>query len=243
MSCCFSVSRRYSTFSQRDQGLGVVPWRVHVATGQQASGTDAMQEAAASSSTLVSPGQCLGSAHELRPGDGAYIWGARVRAAVVGTVSKREEPGQLSQVSVVYKKNTSVVPSIGDEVTCRVSRITSRMATVDILCVGQEVLAESSCPALIRKEDVRSFDVDKVEIFKSFRPGDIVLARVISLGDARAYLLTTVDASLGVVSATSPEGATMVPVSWEEFECPITKQREFRKAAKPPVVESAAAAS
>jgi len=32
---------------------------------------------------------------------------------------------------------------------------------------------------MIRKEDVRATDRDRVEIFKSFRPGDIVLAKVV----------------------------------------------------------------
>ena len=36
----------------------------------------------------------------------------------------------------------------------------------------------------VRKEDVRSFEKDRVEMYKSFRPGDIVLARVLSLGEA-----------------------------------------------------------
>ena len=140
-----------------------------------------------------------------------------MHAAVAGTCDVRTEPSQLPLVSVTYKKHTTIVPAIGDEVTCRVSRIASRMATVDIICIGNEALSEA-CQGLIRREDVRDFEVDKVEIYKSFRPGDIVLARVISLGDARAYLLCTTAPSHGVVSARSTE-ATMVPISWEEMEC------------------------
>ena len=34
----------------------------------------------------------------------------------------------------------------------------------------------------IRKEDVRQSEKDRVEMYKCFRPGDIVLARVMSLG-------------------------------------------------------------
>lgn len=41
---------------------------------------------------------------------------------------------------------------------------------------------------------------------KSFRPGDIVMARVISLGDAQSYLLSTAENELGVVIATSEGG-------------------------------------
>lgn len=47
---------------------------------------------------------------------------------------------------------------------------------------------------LFSKEDIRATEKDKVEIYKSFRPGDIVLAKVISLGDAQSnYLLTTAE--------------------------------------------------
>lgn len=35
-------------------------------------------------------------------------------------------------------------------------------------------------------------------MYKSFRPGDIVRARVISLGDARQYYLSTAENELGV---------------------------------------------
>lgn len=89
-------------------------------------------------------------------------------------------------------------------------------------------LFRESCQGIIRKEDVRQIEVragqrvslscmgrsrlthacmsaclaggqvDKVEVFKCFRPGDIVRARVISLGDARQYYLSTAENELGV---------------------------------------------
>ena len=65
------------------------------------------------------------------------------------------------------------------------------------------------------------------------RPGDIALARVISLGDAMAgYLLTTAENELGVVIARSEAGAAMVPVSWSEMQCPVSCSKEGRKVAK-----------
>ncbi|XP_016019707.2 exosome complex component CSL4 isoform X2 [Rousettus aegyptiacus] len=72
-----------------------------------------------------------------------------------------------------------------------------------------------------------------VEIYKSFRPGDIVLAKVISLGDAQSnYLLTTAENELGVVVAHSEAGVQMVPISWCEMQCPKTHTKEFRKVAR-----------
>ncbi|KAL3654020.1 hypothetical protein CASFOL_003701 [Castilleja foliolosa] len=54
----------------------------------------------------------------------------------------------------------------------------------------------------------------------------------LSLGDARAYYLSTAKNELGVVSAESAAGETMVPISWTEMQCPSTGQIEPRKVAK-----------
>ncbi|KAL0927673.1 hypothetical protein M5K25_001871 [Dendrobium thyrsiflorum] len=53
------------------------------------------------------------------------------------------------------------------------------------------------------QQDVRATEIDKVDMYQSFRPGDIVKAEVLSLGDARAYYLSTAKNELGVVSAQS----------------------------------------
>jgi exosome complex component CSL4 len=82
-------------------------------------------------------------------------------------------------------------------------------------------------------QDVRAAEKDKVKIYNSFRPGDIIKAEVISLGDARSYFLSTAKNELGVIFATSVAGATMIPISWQEMQCPKTKTIELRKCAKP----------
>jgi len=53
---------------------------------------------------------------------------------------------------------------------------------------------------------VRSTEIDKVEIYKCFRPGDIVKAEFISLGDSRSYFLSTSKNEYGVLYATSVAG-------------------------------------
>ena len=50
---------------------------------------------------------------------------------------------------------------------------------------------------MIRREDVRQTEKDRVELSKCFRPSDIVLATIISLGDQSNYLLSTAGDSLG----------------------------------------------
>ena len=58
-------------------------------------------------------------------------------------------------------------------------------------------------PGVIRVQDVRATEKDKVRIAASFKPGDIVRAAVISLGDQSNYYLSTGRNELGVVVARS----------------------------------------
>lgn len=46
----------------------------------------------------------------------------------------------------------------------------------------------------------------QVELYACFRPGDLVRAEVIGLGDARSYYLSTAKNDLGVVYAKSAAG-------------------------------------
>ncbi|KAJ5894249.1 Exosome complex component CSL4 [Penicillium taxi] len=87
--------------------------------------------------------------------------------------------------------------------------------------------------ALIRKEDVRAVEKDRVVMDEMFRVGDIVRGSVISLGDQSFYYLTTARNDFGVVMARSEAGNMMFPVSWKEMRDPVTGSAEPRKVARP----------
>ncbi|KAL4920568.1 exosome component EXOSC1/CSL4-domain-containing protein [Aspergillus aurantiobrunneus] len=87
--------------------------------------------------------------------------------------------------------------------------------------------------ALIRKEDVRAVEKDRVAMDEMFRVGDIVRGTVISLGDQSFYYITTARNDLGVVMARSESGNMMFPVSWKEMRDPVTGAAEQRKVARP----------
>ncbi|KAF7588977.1 exosome 3'-_5 exonuclease subunit ski4 (Csl4) [Aspergillus hancockii] len=87
--------------------------------------------------------------------------------------------------------------------------------------------------ALIRKEDVRAVEKDRVVMDEMFRVGDIVRGTVISLGDQSFYYLTTARNDLGVVMARSEAGNMMFPVSWKEMRDSVSGQAELRKVARP----------
>ena len=67
----------------------------------------------------------------------------------------------------------------------------------------------------------------------SFRAGDVVAARVLSLGDARAYL-GTAEPQLGVVMATSAATSLSMAADADAMEmvCEETGLREPRKVAR-----------
>ncbi|XP_074182812.1 exosome complex component CSL4 [Rhinolophus sinicus] len=79
---------------------------------------------------------------------------------------------------------------------------------------------------------MKSSENDKVEIYKSLHPGDVVLAKVISLPDAQSnYLLTTAENELGVVGTHNKSSVQMVPISLCEMQCPKVHTKEFWKVA------------
>jgi len=117
-------------------------------------------------------------------------------------------------------------------VTGKIIRVNPKMATLAIMVVGNKP-CKDDFQGIIRVQDVRATEKDKVQIYRSFRPGDIVRARVISLGDRHSYYLTTAENELGVIFAQSISGETMIPISWQQMMCPKTKVMEYRKCAKP----------
>lgn len=87
--------------------------------------------------------------------------------------------------------------------------------------------------AILRKEDVRAYEKDRVVMNESFRVGDIVKAVVISLGDERNYYVSTAGDEYGVVIARSEAGYPMTALSWREMKDVVTGRSETRKVAKP----------
>ena len=181
-------------------------------------------------------------------GHGTYTQHGYIYSSLVGVLRLVTNADKTVTVEVDGLKGDSLVPGQQDVVTVKIVSVNPRcskknmfsihvmchfrFAKCHIMCVGEVVLSEHY-RGQIRKEDVRATEKDRVEMYKCFRPGDIVLARVISLGDAGGgYLLTTAENSLGVVIARSEAGSLMVPVSWTEMQCTASYSVEERKVAK-----------
>lgn len=204
-------------------------------------------------SQIVIPGKTLGS---IRDFDGGYISTCKYKCLLecfhfigVGTYVKNNNvcssllgrivlesvaSNNKRRINVVSdKQNINMVISVGDEVLCQVTRILLTQINVDILVIGDKELRQIS-KGIIRKEDVRDKDIDKVIMSECFRVGDLVKAAVISLGDSKQYYLSSAAIHLGVcVARHEKSGRFLSPVSWKEMEDKVTKQRETRKVAKP----------
>jgi len=191
----------------------------------------------ASPGSVSTPGEVLGSATEYEPGPGTYVWRGHVRASVLGVVSVKTEAGRKPTVEV-RRKTEAAIPLPGSTVVAKIRKVTPRLVLADIVCVNGQLVNENFS-GIIRQQDVRATEIDKVDLHGSFRPGDIIHALVQSLGDSRAYSLTTRERELGVVYAKSATSglAMVLPLDADgsELMCPETFQREPRKAALLPL--------
>ena len=198
----------------------------------------------------VTPGDRLGSLREIATGTGTYARGTHVYASLLGTVAlasgiKKDDvnpahtaPQHLPVVTVIplhEKTAASQVLVVGQVVLVRIVRVSTQQAAAEIVAADGLIGALKDLKSgVIRKEDVKSGATEDVKIYDSFRPNDIVIAKIISLGDTKRYFLSTAEAELGVIRAiSSSSGKYMIPVNYKEMECPETKIKEPRKCAKP----------
>ncbi|WFC98182.1 hypothetical protein MYAM1_000906 [Malassezia yamatoensis] len=222
---------------------------------------------------LVIPGQPVPLPVRVKAnaGAGTYEYGDYLVASRIGYAEEnlgdpsRKRSGGEVVATVSSIRPPQVIPEPESTILGRVTRVNPRQATISILVVnghpcggalghgagarGNRAAGEgvdgTDFQGIVRAQDVRSTDKDSVILKECFRPGDIIRATVISLGDARSYYLSTVGNHLGVIHASSsdtnspavtswiPEGRAMQPLSWKEMVDPVTGRTEPRKVAKP----------
>ncbi|OWT40103.1 exosome complex component CSL4 [Cryptococcus neoformans Bt1] len=205
-----------------------------------------------SSPSLLLPGQPLPAQLITPPlpkcGKGCYERNGQIVASVVGrprrdgavvSVVGREETVGTVDVDSIVIGVVSVPPDCNCKIlfkaNSQISRLTPQQAHVTLTTLADRPLPESSedFTGLIRIADIRLTERDKVKMGECFRLGDIVKAKVLSLGDARSYYLSTAANELGVVYAKSEAGNPLLPVSYQEMEDEVTRKKEKRKVAKP----------
>ncbi|KAH9042378.1 hypothetical protein EDB84DRAFT_1473049 [Lactarius hengduanensis] len=163
----------------------------------------------------------------LQLGSGVYTRNGETRASLLGTPHFHGSTLSIHRVK-------SHPPAPNSVVVGSVTRLSPQQAVVSITVVdGVPLPPGEDFAGVIRVQDIRATEKDKVRMGDCFRGGDVVKGLVISLGDARSYYITTARNDLGVIFATSEAGGTMEPVSWQEMRCPKTGKVEKRKCAKP----------
>jgi exosome complex component CSL4 len=170
---------------------------------------------------FVIPGDVIGRCADYECGLGCYTSQGNVIATLVGEVildtisatSTSPSKERINVISTEQIQSKDAVIEIGDVVLARVLRLSVNQVSVEIISVGDRILRVHS-RAMIRREDIRLTELDSLVIHECFRPGDIVRAMVISLGDAKQYFLSTAEAEFGVRWGRSDKsGLPLVPVS------------------------------
>lgn len=146
--------------------------------------------------SLAIPGTILGPASKYAAGPGTHVYGGNIVSSLLGNVnvtSPAKAPGpakrlnkitapsveELSTISVIRRgRKREVLPDVGNTVLARVVRLMPKQAIVVIQQVGDTVL-QTEWQGVIRVQDVRATEQDKVKIHESFKPGDIVRAQVV----------------------------------------------------------------
>jgi exosome complex component CSL4 len=206
------------------------------------------------------PGDVLDSTNTHLAGPGTHVWDSKICASIIGSLStippssKSGKPTMTIHRALIRPSTqalqSNMLPALNSTVVCRITRVQQRQASASVLVVDPspttlipESLAQPTTTtsnaedvyfsAVLRREDVRLTEKDKVVMNESYRVGDIVRATVISLGDEKNYYVSTGGNEFGVVIARSEEGNAMVPASWKEMRDSVTGKVELRKVAKP----------
>ena len=189
-------------------------------------------------STIVIPGDIIGNINDgYNLGIGVYEHNNNIISSLVGNVlieyldnnNNNNKTIHIIIPSLLSNPIGNVI-NINDVLICKITKVTTNQVYVDIITNGEKEL-RIHAKGIIRREDVRNTEIDKIVMHECFRPGDLVRAIVISYGDSRQYYLSTADTNLGVLIAKSDNGNLMIPINDKQMKDTITDIKEHRKVA------------
>ncbi|TID18747.1 exosome component 1 [Venturia nashicola] len=196
--------------------------------------------------TLALPGQPLAPLTKLSPGPGTHLASAGITSSLLGppvTKKNTTTPKANKILSIQSPISTAIAPTVGSHVYARITRLDRVQARCEIITIAPPTSSSNSnstghvCAtplrSILRSQDVRATEKDKVKLAECFRVGDIVRAVVVGLGDQTGYYISTAGNEFGVVICWSDGGNLCVPVSWNEVLDQKTGVKEGRKVAKP----------
>ena len=186
-----------------------------------------------SDTAVVKPGQnvCrMTSAVKL--GDGVYCENDYVKSSRLGRIeSIRSSEETLVSVRGLQLSKEKVAKSeslkLGDKVIGKVVKINEGWARVRLISIN-DLPVSHELTAVLKRENMRSYDIDSIETEQLVCPGDVLLAKVKSLNESKNVLLTIEEESLGVIFSHSENRNLLVPISKDRMQSPMSK-KEFRK--------------
>ena len=184
---------------------------------------------------IVIPGDIIGNINDgYNLGIGVYEYKNNIISSLVGNVLIEyvNDDNKIIHViipSIISNPIDNVI-NINDTLLCKITKVTTNQAYTDIISNGDKEL-RISAKGIIRREDVRSNEIDKIIMHECFHPGDLVRAIVISLGDSKYYYLSTAENNLGVIYSKSESNNNLIPVNNNEMKDCITGHIENRKVA------------
>ena len=87
---------------------------------------------------------------------------------------------------------------------------------------------------IIKRENIRSYEIEKIRIEQCLRPGDVIRAVVLSTLESHNLYLSTSEEDCGVLYAKCMIcRMPMMPINWHLMKCMKCNLFEERKVAKP----------
>ncbi|CDU17053.1 3'-5' exoribonuclease Csl4 [Plasmodium yoelii] len=162
---------------------------------------------------IVLPGEVVGNLNNYISGNNTYILNNEIRSTILGkkNISINNENKEIINIDVI--KDYTPLPQVGDLVICKVYRVTFNMIYCNILLTNNKPL-KNSLKGYINKSDIHIYEGDLGDNFDCFKQGDIIKAKVLSIGQHSSYKLSTVGSDLGVIIALSEKGDILQPAAW-----------------------------
>uniref|UniRef100_A0A914XQL4 Exosome complex component N-terminal domain-containing protein n=1 Tax=Panagrolaimus superbus TaxID=310955 RepID=A0A914XQL4_9BILA len=181
-----------------------------------------------------------------KAGFGTYQERGAIIASLYGFVcvseSKNSADGKENEKTVEVQQSEEgvkyIMPVIGTVVTARIVSITTKLAKCSIFCV-QDCILPVEFSSTLRKEDMLESEYNKRGLWEYVKPGDIILARVLGMGDVQtSYLLSIAENELGVTTACGENGETMIPKDLHTVFSAKSGYEESRKVAQIPYLNA-----
>ena len=140
---------------------------------------------------IAHAGQALGSLSKVSAGPGTHVYDGQIYASLAGalTVDHSTKPPTLSiprllssstssHVASTNVSNKNTLPRVGSLVLGKVTRCMIKQVNVAISMVDEHVCADE-WSGVVRREDVRATEKEKVVIGEGFRVGDLIRGEVV----------------------------------------------------------------